>query len=85
MISGPRKAYRRNESTIGDDGHACASVTVYGLGDGLRVRILVHGDCLDETSDSRGRTGGGDVGALLDWTAWIDAGALGSAIQVSGR
>ena len=85
MISGPRKAYGRNESTIGDNGHACASVTVHGFGDGLRVRILVHGDCLDVTSNAWGRTGGGDVGALLDWTAWIDAGALGSAIQVSGK
>ena len=73
------------ENTIGEDGHVCASLTVYGLGDGLGVRVLVHGDCLDATGDARGRTGGGGVGARLDWTAWVDGGALGSAIQVSGR
>lgn len=72
------------ESTIGEDGHVCASVTVYGLGYGLGKWNLVHGDCLDGIS-VQGRTGGGGVGARLDWTAWVDGGALGSAIQVSGK
>ena len=69
-----QKAYGQIEYTIGEDGYLCASLTVYGLGDGLRVRILVHGDRLDGTRDARGRTGGGGVGARLDWAA------LGSAI-----
>ena len=82
---GRQKAYGRIENTIGDDGHVCASLAVYGLGDGLGVRVLVHGDCLDASGDARGRTGGGGVGARLECTAWVDGGALGSAIQVSGR
>ena len=69
-----KKAYGQIEYTIGEDGYLCASLTVYGLGDGLGVRILVHGDRLDGTCDARGRTGGGGVGARLDWAA------LGSAI-----
>ena len=58
------------------------AVTVYGLGDGSRVWILVHSDCLDGIS-LRIRTGGGDgVGARLDRTAWVDGGDLGSEIHV---
>ena len=79
--SGKKKAYARNVSTIGDDGHVCASVTVYGLGDGLGERDLVHGDCLDVAGYGGGRTGGGGVGAGLDRTARIDGGELGSGIQ----
>ena len=67
------------KSTIGDDGHVCASVTVYGLGDDLGERNLVNGDCFDGISVQR-RTGGGGGGASLDWTASVDGGALGSAI-----
>ena len=85
QLGGPDpKAYGQIENTIGDDRHVGASLTVYGLGDGLRV-CLVHGDCLDAIGDGRGRAGGGGVGAWLDWTAWVDGGALGSAIQVSGN
>ena len=73
-----QKAYGGHEGTIGDDGHVGAAVTVYGLGDGLRVRVLVYGDCLDATGDCGGRAGGGGVGTRLDWTAGVDGGALGS-------
>ena len=60
-------------------------MTVYGLGDGLGELNLVHGDCLNAIRDRGGRTGGSGVGAWLDCTAWVDGGALGSAIQVLGR
>ena len=72
------------KSTIGDDGHVCTSVTVYGLGDGLGERNLVHGDRLDGVS-VQGRAGSSGVGARLDWTTWVDGGALRSAIPVSGE
>ena len=66
---GRTKAYARNVSAIGDHGHVFASVTVYGLGDGLDKRDLVHGDCLDAIGDGGRRAGGGGVGAGLDRTA----------------
>ena len=72
------------EYTIGDDGHVGASPTIEGLGDGSGVWVLIDGDCLDGTGD-QGRTGGGGESARLHWTAWVDGGALGSAMKVLGK
>ena len=78
---GRQKTHTRDVSTTGEDGHVCASLTVYGLGDRLGKFNLVDGDCLDATGDGWGRAGGGGIGARLECTAR----ALGSTIQVSGK
>lgn len=42
-------------------------MSIYGLGDDLGERNLVHGDCLDgDGINVQGRTGGGGVGVRLD-------------------